>query len=429
MYRKFFQNRDFMKMTAANVINTFGDSVDGVVFTWLTYEISQSAALSAVVAALNILPTALFQPIAGPIAERCRKKQVMIRADVLRAGIVGIVLALFLTEGLKPWMLLLTTFLMNTVEAMRIPCGTAFVPQLLKKEEYDSCLSLSRTLTTAADLAGMALGGVLTVVWMAGAFWIDMATFLASAVLIQSIRYEEKPAKDRKKTDTLDQKLSEYGAEMKGGISYLRKNDLFLLLVVTALLFNMIGVIIGALEAPYAARVFGGAGEVISMMGIAQTLGMIAGMLLYPNISERFGEQKIILAAYAGEGGYVILLLLISGLGAAKYIGLIAASAAMGVCTGLISNLFNVLFVKAVDKEYMARATGFFNAAVTAASPVISLLAAALVERTGVEGMFAAASVGALACVILFSRWKTAKRLTADFEKKSMESENGRNGK
>ena len=46
MYRKFFQNRDFMKMTAANVINTFGDSVDGVAFTWLTYEISQSASLS-----------------------------------------------------------------------------------------------------------------------------------------------------------------------------------------------------------------------------------------------------------------------------------------------------------------------------------------------------------------------------------------------
>lgn len=54
MYRKFFQNRDFMKMTAANVINTFGDSVDGVAFTWLTYEISQSASLSALVAALNI---------------------------------------------------------------------------------------------------------------------------------------------------------------------------------------------------------------------------------------------------------------------------------------------------------------------------------------------------------------------------------------
>ena len=74
MYKKFFLNKDFMKLTAANMINAFGDSVDGVAFTWLTYEISQSAALSAVVAALNILPTALFQPIAGPIAERCREK-------------------------------------------------------------------------------------------------------------------------------------------------------------------------------------------------------------------------------------------------------------------------------------------------------------------------------------------------------------------
>ena len=416
MYRKIFLNKDFMKLTAANVINAFGDSVDGVVFTWLTYEISQSAALSAVVAALNILPTALFQPIAGPIAERCRKKQVMVQADVLRAGMVGVVLALFLTGGLKPWMLLLTTFLMNTVEAMRIPCGTALIPQLLKKEEYDSCLSLSRTLSMAADMAGMALGGVLTAVWIAGAFWIDMATFLVSAVLLQGIRYGEKLEKGRKKADNLYQKLSEYRAEMKGGISYLKKNDLFLLLVAAALLFNMVGGMVGALEAPYAARVFGGAGEVISMMGIAQTLGMTAGMLLYPKMLEKLGGQKIILTAYVGEGIYVILLLAVSGLGAGKYVGLLAASAAMGVCTGLIGNLFNVLFVKAVDKDYMARATGFFNSAVAAASPAISFLVAALVECTGVEGMFVSAAVGASACVILFSRWKTARLLTAGYE-------------
>lgn len=415
MYKKFFLNKDFMKLTAANVINAFGDSVDGVAFTWLTYEISQSAALSAVVAALNILPTALFQPIAGPIAEHCRKKRVMIQADMLRAGMVGVVLALFLTGGLKPWMLLLTTFLMNTVEAMRIPCGTALIPQLLKKEEYDSCLSLSRTLSMAADMAGMALGGVLTSVWIAGAFWIDMATFLVSAVLLWSIRHEEL-AKERKKADNLYQKLPEYGAEMKGGISYLKKNELFLLLVAAALLFNMVGGMVGALEAPYAARVFGGAGEVISMMGIAQTLGMTAGMLLYPKMSEKLGGQKIILIAYAGEGIYVILLLAVSGLGAGRYIGLFAASAAMGVCTGLIGNLFNVLFVKAVDKDYMARATGFFNSAVTAASPAISFLVAALVECTGVEGMFVSAAVGASACVILFSRWKTARLLTAGYE-------------
>ena len=415
MYKKFFLNKDFMKLTAANVINAFGDSVDGVAFTWLTYEISQSAALSAVVAALNILPTALFQPIAGPIAEHCRKKRVMIQADMLRAGMVGVVLALFLTGGLKPWMLLLTTFLMNTVEAMRIPCGTALIPQLLEKEEYDSCLSLSRTLSMAADMAGMALGGVLTSVWIAGAFWIDMATFLVSAVLLWSIRHEEL-AKERKKADNLYQKLSEYGAEMKGGISYLKKNELFLLLVAAALLFNMVGGMVGALEAPYAARVFGGAGEVISMMGIAQRLGMTAGILLYPKMSEKLGGQKIILTAYAGEGIYVILLLAVSGLEAGRYIGLLAASAAMGVCTGLIGNLFNVLFVKAVDKDYMARATGFFNSAVTAASPAISFLVAALVECTGVEGMFVSAAVGASACVILFSRWKTARLLTAGYE-------------
>ena len=109
----------------------------------------------------------------------------------------------------------------------------------------------------------------------------------------------------------------------------------------------------------------------------------------------------------------MILLLAVAGLGTGKYAGLFLVSAAVGVCTGLISNLFNVLFVKAVDEGYMARATGFFNSAVTIASPAISFLVAALVEHMGVEGIFTAA-VGAFGCVLLFSRWKTAGLLQTE---------------
>ena len=42
-YRQIFKQREFMKMTGANFINRFGDSIDMIAFTWLVFELTGSA--------------------------------------------------------------------------------------------------------------------------------------------------------------------------------------------------------------------------------------------------------------------------------------------------------------------------------------------------------------------------------------------------
>ena len=59
------KNTNFRKLFLANVINRFGDSVDSIAFTWLTYTMTKSASLSAIVFAANILPTVIVQAGAG----------------------------------------------------------------------------------------------------------------------------------------------------------------------------------------------------------------------------------------------------------------------------------------------------------------------------------------------------------------------------
>ena len=47
-YRQIFKQREFMKMTGANFINRFGDSIDMIAFTWLIFELTGSASWSAI---------------------------------------------------------------------------------------------------------------------------------------------------------------------------------------------------------------------------------------------------------------------------------------------------------------------------------------------------------------------------------------------
>ena len=68
-YRDILSQKQFMKIIFADVISRFGDSIDAIAFTWLIYTVTGSAAWSAVIFAVNQIPTVLLQPFAGVLVD------------------------------------------------------------------------------------------------------------------------------------------------------------------------------------------------------------------------------------------------------------------------------------------------------------------------------------------------------------------------
>ena len=265
MYRDILKNADYRKLLFADVISRFGDSVDAVAFTWLTYQFSHSASLSALTLAANRLPTVIFQPLFSPITDRLPKRPVQAVCDFIRAALVGIFLLLFLTDSLQAWMFLAFSFAMNTVESFRIPAGVGMLPRLVGKEEYKKASSFIRSAGMGAELIGTGLAGLIVALSMGAAFAIDLLTFVLSGLLILSIRFRETIAPQAERKG--------YFAELKGGFQYLGKNQLFLLLVVGAVLSNSINSIFGSLQAPYISEIFRGGSETLSLLGPAKPPG------------------------------------------------------------------------------------------------------------------------------------------------------------
>ncbi|WP_026511282.1 hypothetical protein [Butyrivibrio sp. LC3010] len=69
-YRQIFRISDYRKLILSNVVNRFGDSIDSIAFTWIVYQITHSAAWSAIVFGVNFLPNVVVQPFAGAIVEK-----------------------------------------------------------------------------------------------------------------------------------------------------------------------------------------------------------------------------------------------------------------------------------------------------------------------------------------------------------------------
>lgn len=214
--RMVFHNRNYRLLLLANSINRFGDSVDAIVFTWLTYTLTKSAAFSALIFAANRLPTVLFQPLAGVWMERRPKRQVMVVTDLFRGLLVGYILLRLLTGLPTAAELLIFTLLISIVEAFRQPAGSAILPQIVPPEQYTEAVSYQSGVSSASELVGTGLSAVLIgLIGNTGAMAVDMATFLLSALLLSAMALTEtqfaesqrfstrKMIQDRSRTEAL----------------------------------------------------------------------------------------------------------------------------------------------------------------------------------------------------------------------------------
>lgn len=409
MYLSFFRShKEFVKVTAADLVNRFGDSIDALAFTWLTYDLSKSASMSAFVFAMNLLPTVLFQPLVAPLVEKMRKKPLMVLTDVLRGMCVMLIMGLFLSQNLQAWMMIPFTFLMNTLEAFRIPAGTGFALEILTGEEMEQIMGFKQGSGRTMELLGTAAGGIIVGSFTQWAFLIDGLTFFVSAVLIAFTRVKEE--KKEEQSPAVSASFQAYTKSLSDGLSYLKQNHLFLILLLFAVAINTLSAPVNSLMAPYLAEKFYSSSQALSIIGILQILGVLAGNYLYPAVVEKITERKLLLT------GIIMTAVLYTGM-------LIFPHVQMGIflyyaliliycfVVGIFEVLLSSLFVRVVDKSYISRATGIFNGVCCAAAPVVALVVGVLLQAFSMQAILAASAVLAAGIGILLSRWQLCYRL------------------
>ena len=189
MYGEIIKEREYRKLIFATVINRFGDSVDAIAFTWLVYQITHSAAWSAIVFALNTLPNVVVQPFAGAIVEKMDKKHVIVATHLLRAVIITLFALLYRAGLVNALVMAIFTLVITTVESFNLPATSAFTIQVVKKEHMTCGMSLNSMLSSAASLAGTGAAGVIiATAGVSAAMMIDVVTFGVAAVLISAMK-------------------------------------------------------------------------------------------------------------------------------------------------------------------------------------------------------------------------------------------------
>ncbi len=186
-YVRLALNGSFTSLWTGQMISLFGDRIHQIALAFLVGGVTNSVAAVAFVFVAATLPNLLLSPIAGTFVDRWNQRDVLIVSDLLRAAVV---LLLPIAAITNVYLVYPLTFLITSISIFFRPARVAVLPRLVADEDLLAANSALWGGETFADVIGYPIAGIFVAFLGSGlalAFWIDAATYAASAILIASI--------------------------------------------------------------------------------------------------------------------------------------------------------------------------------------------------------------------------------------------------
>jgi len=186
-YVRLALNGSFSSLWTGQLISLFGDRVHQVALAFLVLGITNSPLAMAMVFVAATLPNLLLAPIAGAYVDRWNHRDVMIVSDLLRAAAVLLIPIVAVTNI---YLVYPFVFLVTSVSIFFRPARVAVLPRIVRQDELLTANSALWAGETFADILGYPLAGIFVAFLgpaLPLAFWLDAATYAASAILIASI--------------------------------------------------------------------------------------------------------------------------------------------------------------------------------------------------------------------------------------------------
>jgi Na+/melibiose symporter-like transporter len=197
-----WRNQAFIRVWSAATISIFGSLITRIALPLVAILVLGAGALEvAILRGVDLGATLVFGLVAGAWVDRLRRRPVLIWADLGRAALLGSVPVAFVLGVLGFPQLLVVSGLAAILTTFFDAADNAYLPSVVERDELVEANSALAASGSAAEFMAFGISGVLVQVLTAPiAIAIDAVTYLASALLLGTIRTEEAPppkAEDR----------------------------------------------------------------------------------------------------------------------------------------------------------------------------------------------------------------------------------------
>jgi MFS family permease len=382
-YVRLASNGPFSAMWLGQVVSSLGDRVHQVALVFLVARATDSSplALGLVFAAMTV-PSFLVGPVAGALVDRWDRKRVMVGSDLIRAAIV---VAIPVVSAVHISLVVALVFLLAVVSSFFRPARVAALPQVVSDEDLLSANSAMWIADTASDLVGYGLGGLFVAFLgpaLVLAFWLDGASYLASAVLVAAVAIPRLVPGSGTGGEAQAPSLLD---DLAMGWRFLRAETVLFATTVQAAIAELglgaltalspllvAGLALGSIEAPMAYGLF----------EMSMGVGLVGGGIVLGGLATRLPKGLTIVAAFTATGVVLVALAVTGSLPIA-----LALACLVGVANVSFAVPSQTIFQQRTPGELLGRVVAIRIAAVNGVLAVAMVTSGVLAEIFGLHAV------------------------------------------
>ncbi len=184
--------RNYRLYFASQAVSFSGTWMQLIAQSWLVLQLTGSGTALGTVMAMQFLPTLLFAPFGGMIADRYDKRRLIMATQSI-AGLLALTLGIVTITGtVELWMVYAIAAGFGAVTAVDNPSRQTFVMEMVGPADVSNAVTLNSVVVNAARAIGPAIGGVLiATVGIGQCFVVNAVSYLAVVIALILIRTDE----------------------------------------------------------------------------------------------------------------------------------------------------------------------------------------------------------------------------------------------
>lgn len=348
------KNRNFIIWSGSQFISILGNNFYAIALPWYIYSLTHSKESLAIIGFVLMLPN-VASLVSGAFVDRWPKRMVMLFLDAVRAIIVGLMFVA-VELPIDVWVLIGLVFLLELAGTAYYPVSSALLPLIVSDEVLPSAMGFSQSLTSSAQLMGMASGGeLITLLGTPILFLGDAISFALSTLSMLWLQVTERIVLNK----------STVWREIYEGFSYLRKSQMFLYILAIGTFINFL---LAPLEISFTLYVKDVLHKTSTWLGLingALVAGMILGGLLSGSVQKKMSLKMILVITLLLSGTFIFAGgTWISGSVMIVSIGL------YGVVLGIANASLNTTYVRLTPERLRGRIFGLISTVMLISAPL-----------------------------------------------------------
>ncbi len=269
--------RNYRIYASGSVVSNVGTWLQNTAQAWLVLQLTGSGALLGIVVGLQLLPSLIFSPLAGVVADRLPKRRLLAWMQIAMAAPAGILGILAVSGWVEVWHVLALAFIFGVARAFEAPARQSFVSEMVDADRLGNAVALNSASFNTGRLIGPALAGLMIAAFGSGVAatgWVIIINALSYGFVVYSLWIMNAAELTPSPRGNLGDRA------IRDGLRYVRSRPDLMLLLTTVFFIGAFGMNFQITSALMATEVFGKGASEFGVLGSILAIGSLAGALL-----------------------------------------------------------------------------------------------------------------------------------------------------